>query len=211
MNLSPSLKLQVSAKNTVFFTSKLYNNMAYIPVPDHLPGIRGPMAFSPQTAQPLNDLANALLVTNAQLPDSTLSVGERELIATYVSSENDCYFCQTVHGAVASEHLGDTDWSLIESVKCDYTSAAISLKMKALLAVAGSVQRGGKHVTPEQIEAARFAGATDRDIHDTVLIAAAFCLFNRYVDGLATSAPVDVPHFYRQRAVGIIAGGYVAN
>jgi uncharacterized peroxidase-related enzyme len=183
--------------------------MPHISLPDHLPGIRGPMAFSPETAEPLNALANVLLRQNAHHPDSTLSAGERELIATYVSALNDCFFCQTIHGAVASQQLGDDDWSLVESVKCDYQNAAISLKMKALLTVAGSVQRGGKHVTTEQIKAARIAGATDRDLHDTVLIAAAFCMFNRYVDGLATTAPDD-PVLYRFRAARVVESGYSA-
>ncbi|GAB3899594.1 carboxymuconolactone decarboxylase family protein [Spirosoma agri] len=172
-----------------------------------LPGIRGPMAFSSETARPLNDLVNVLLRANANHPDSTLSEGERELIATYVSAQNDCFFCQTIHGAVASHHLGDTDWSLVRSVKQDYVQAAISDKLKALLTIAGSVQQGGKQVTTEQIDRARAEGATDRDIHDTVLIAAAFCMFNRYVDGLNTWAPDD-PELYRYRAQKVAEYGY---
>ncbi|GAB3498398.1 carboxymuconolactone decarboxylase family protein [Spirosoma knui] len=185
--------------------------MPHIQLPANIPGIRGPMAFSPETARPLNDLANVLLRANAHHPDSTLSEGERELIATYVSSKNDCYFCQTIHGAVASHHLNDADWSLVESVKRDYAGANISEKLKALLAIAGRVQQGGKYVTEDDVAAARAEGATDRDIHDTVLIAAAFCMFNRYVDGLATTAPVNVPDFYRGRAAGVVANGYAAS
>ncbi|QHV97983.1 carboxymuconolactone decarboxylase family protein [Spirosoma endbachense] len=180
--------------------------MAHIQLPEGLPGIRGPMAFSPETAHPLNGLANALL-----RPDDPagLSWGERELIATYVSSLNDCFFCQTIHGAVASHHLGDNDWSLVKAVKSDYQQTSISSKLKSLLAIAASVQQGGKHVTAEQVEAARMEGATDKNIHDTVLIAAAFCMFNRYVDGLATWAP-DSPDLYRYRAERIAEGGYVS-
>ena len=185
--------------------------MPHIPLPDDIPGIRGPMAYSPETARPLNELANLLLRTNARHPESTLSEGERELIATYVSAQNDCFFCQTIHGAVASHHLGDDDWSLVRSVKGDYVQAPVSEKLKALLTVAGSVQRGGKYVTAEQIEAARTEGATDRDIHDTVLIAAAFCMFNRYVDGLGTLAPVNDPDFYRNRAALVVRNGYAAS
>ncbi|WP_332368363.1 carboxymuconolactone decarboxylase family protein [Spirosoma telluris] len=116
--------------------------MPHIELPAGLPGIRGPMAFSPETARPLNDLVNALLRSNAHRPESGLSEGERELIATYVSSLNDCFFCQTIHGAVASQHLGDDDWSLVQSVKCDPATASISPKLKALLTLAGSVQQG---------------------------------------------------------------------
>lgn len=178
--------------------------MPHIQVPENAPGILGPMKYSPQTAAPMNALANALLQT-----DEGLSRGERELIATYVSSQNDCFFCQTIHGAVASAYLGDDDWSFVQAVKCNYEQTALSDKMKALLTIASSVQKGGKNVSVEQVEAARQHGATDRDIHDTVLIAAAFCMFNRYVDGLATLAPTD-PQVYRTRAVRILENGYSA-
>lgn len=177
--------------------------MAHIQLPEGLPGIRGPMAFSPETTKPLNLLVDQLLWS----ADNSLSQGERELIATYVSSENDCQYCQTIHGAIASQWLGDTDWSLVKQVKQNPETAPISEKMKALLAIAGSVQKGGKHVTPEQIDRAKNLGATDKEIHDTVLIAAAFCMFNRYVDGLATWMPDDTS-FFRSRAVMICEKGY---
>ncbi|MBC7776084.1 MAG: peroxidase-related enzyme [Phycisphaerae bacterium] len=174
--------------------------MAHINLGNDLPGIRGPMAFSPQTSQPLNDFANALLAT-----DEGLSRGERELIGAYVSQLNDCHFCQNIHGAVASHFLGEEE--TVVAVKTDLYRAPISEKMRALLFIAFSVQKGGKHVTTYQVAAAREAGATDRDIHDTVLIAAAFCMFNRYVDGLATWAPDD-PAFYRHRAEKVAELGY---
>lgn len=178
--------------------------MPYIQVPENAPGILGPMKFSPQTAAPMNALANALLQT-----DDGLSRGERELIATYVSAQNDCFFCQTIHGAVASNYLGDEDESFVKAVKCDYEQTTLSEKMKSLLAIANSVQKGGKNVTIEQVETARQYGATDKDIHDTVLIAAAFCMFNRYVDGLATVAPTN-PEVYRSRAANVVKNGYSA-
>ena len=174
--------------------------MAHIHLGNDFPGIRGPMAFSPHTAQPMNEFANVLLAT-----DEGLSRGERELIGAYVSSLNQCHFCQSIHGAVANHYLGDE--STFEAVKCDLQTAPVSDKMRALLNIAASVQKGGKHVTLEQIATARELGATDRNIHDTVLIAAAFCMFNRYVDGLATWAPDD-PDFYRHRAKKVAELGY---
>ncbi|GAB3935460.1 carboxymuconolactone decarboxylase family protein [Larkinella terrae] len=179
--------------------------MPHIQLPEGLPGIRGPMAFSPETARPLNALANALLQT-----DEGLSRAERELIATFVSSENDCFFCQTIHGAVASYYWGDENGEFVKAVKENYGLTAITPKLKALLAIAGSVQKGGKEVTPEQVHEARQQGATDKDIHDTVLIAAAFCMFNRYVDGLATWAPEN-PELYKFRATKIAEYGYTAD
>ena len=176
--------------------------MAHITLPDGLPGIRGAMAFRPETARPLNDLVEVLL----HAPNS-LSPGERELIATYVSSENDCYFCQTIHGAVAAASLNG-DEALVKKVKVDFENAEISEKLKALLAIAGKVQRGGKHVTAQDVARAREVGATDVEIHDTVLIAAAFCMFNRYVDGLATTQPRDEA-MYRERGKWIAREGYV--
>jgi uncharacterized peroxidase-related enzyme len=177
--------------------------MAHIRLPEGLHGIRGPMAFRPETAKPLNELAQMLL----HAPNS-LTPGERELIATYVSSENDCYFCQTVHGAIAAAHLGG-DEELVRCVKTDFNQAGISEKLKALLVIAGKVQKGGKHVTTADIEAARAVGATDVEIHDTVLIAAAFCMYNRYVDGLATWQPHD-EDLYRERGKKTAKEGYVS-
>jgi len=160
------------------------------------------MAFRPETAKPLNELAETLL----HAPNS-LSPGERELIATYVSAQNDCYFCQTVHGAIAAAHL-DGNEKLVQCVKTDFLNAEISDKLKALLAIAGKVQKGGKYVTTADVEAARQQGATDIEIHDTVLIAAAFCMYNRYVDGLDTWQPLD-EELYRQRGRKTAKEGYI--
>ena len=160
------------------------------------------MAFCPETAAPINELVNVLL-----LGPSTLSPAERELIATFVSSQNDCRYCHTFHGAMAAHHL-DGDEALVESVRCDFEHADVSAKMKALLAIAGKTALGGKHVTAGDIARAREHGATDVEIHDTVLIAAVFCMCNRYVDGLATWMPDD-PDFYRRRAAVVADHGYV--
>jgi uncharacterized peroxidase-related enzyme len=162
------------------------------------------MVYRPETAKPLNALADVLL-----RGPSTLSPGERELIATYVSARNDCFFCQTVHGAVAAYHLKGNE-QLFLDVKQDAQTAGVSDKLKALLAIAGKVQRGGKSVLAEDIERAREQGATDLEIHDTVLIAAAFCMYNRYVDGLATWAPND-PERYRQQGARLAQEGYGAS
>lgn len=175
--------------------------MAYIKLPDELPGIRGPMAFRPETAKPLNDLAEVLLRS-----DNTLSRGDRELIATYVSYLNDCFFCQNAHGGLA-QHYMQCDMNYIDGIKKDYLASDLPDKLKALLAIAASVQKGGKHVTSEQVDKARQLGATDREIHDTVLIAASFCMFNRYVDGLNTWAPTD-RNFYIERAPRRAVEGY---
>jgi uncharacterized peroxidase-related enzyme len=158
--------------------------MPHISLPEQLPGISSAFAFRPETAKPLRELAHVLL----HQPNS-LSPGERELIATYVSSLNDCYFCQTSHGAAAACHLGNSD--TVKQVHTNFERAPISEKLKRLLVIAGQVQRGGKSVTRAAVEAAREQGATEVEIHDTVLIAAAFCMYNRYVDGLATWQPHD--------------------
>lgn len=176
--------------------------MPHIALPN-LPGIRGPMAFRPETSKPLNELVEVLL----RHPNS-LSQGERELIATYVSSENNCHYCQSIHGAIAAAHL-EGDEAVVEEVKRDFDAAAISPKLKALLRIAGKVQQDGKKVTAADVEAARAEGATDLEIHDTVLIAAAFCMFNRYVDGLGTVQPRD-PELYRERGKMVARDGYVA-
>jgi uncharacterized peroxidase-related enzyme len=178
--------------------------MPHIALADGVPGILGPMLFRPETAKPLNELAEFLL----RGPNS-LSPAERELIATYVSAQNDCFFCQSIHGAVAAHHL-QGDEATVFKIKQDPQSAPVSGKLKALLAIAGKVQKGGKNVTAEDVEAARRQGATDLEIHDAVLIAAMFCMCNRYVDGLATWAPED-PAVYRQHAAALASYGYATS
>lgn len=177
--------------------------MPHIALPHDLPGIRGAMAFRPETARPLNALVEVLLTG-----PNTLTRGERELIATYVSSRNCTHYCHSIHGAVAAAHLGG-DEALVKQVKTDFTQAAISSKLKALLVIAGKVQQDGKLVTAADVEAARQQGATDLEIHDTVLIAAAFCMYNRYVDGLGTWQPRD-PDMYAQMGKHLAEEGYLA-
>lgn len=176
--------------------------MAYIKVPENLPGILGPMAINPGSTKALRELAEVLL-----RGPNTLTSAEREIIATYVSSQNDCCFCQLSHGAAAAEHLGG-NYGLIDRIKQNFGAAEISEKLKALLAIAGKIQKGGKHVTGEDVERARQQGATDKEIHDTVLIAAAFCMFNRYVDGLGTWQPTD-PRAYREMGKMMAEVGYI--
>jgi uncharacterized peroxidase-related enzyme len=163
--------------------------MPYISLEEHLPGITGLLEYRRDTAAPIRELTQILM-----RGPSTLTEGERELIAIVVSSGNECSFCTAAHTAAADILLGDE--TIAANVKHDVQSAPVSSKMKALLAVAVQVQQGGKHVTKDSIQMARDEGATDIEIHDTVLIAALFCLYNRYVDGLATVTPSD-PQFYK--------------
>jgi uncharacterized peroxidase-related enzyme len=175
--------------------------MAHIELTENFPGIRGLMAYSPKTARQLNLLAEELLRAA-----NSLTPGERELIATYVSYLNDCHYCQSIHGAIAQYYLGWEDEQL-DAFKLDYHQSPVSEKMKGLLGIAEKVQQNGKAVSSEQIEVAKKADATDREIHDTVLIAASFCMFNRYVDGLGTWAPTD-RKIYKEMAKARAEEGY---
>ena len=179
--------------------------MPHITLNSDEPGIRGLLRFRPETAVPLNELAEVLL----RAPN-TLTRGERELIAAYVSSRNQCRFCCSVHSAYAAAQLSE-GMPLVDQVCADLAQAPVTGKMRALLTIAGAVQQGGKAVTGELAGAARAAGASDTEIHDTVLIAAAFCMFNRYVDGLGTTAPDD-PAIYAARARQFVEAdtGYAA-
>jgi uncharacterized peroxidase-related enzyme len=159
--------------------------MAYIDVPEGVPGIRSLVMFRPETGKPLYELAQVVL-----RGESPLTPAERELIAAHVSNRNSCRFCMESHAAAARCLYGD-ERAVVDEVLADPASADVSPKMKALLGIAGKVQLSGKQVTPEDIDTARAEGATDREIHDTVLIAAAFSMFNRYVDGLGTWQPTD--------------------
>jgi uncharacterized peroxidase-related enzyme len=184
-------------------TSDFYfqlSNMPYIPVEEHLPGITGLLEYRKDSAQPIRELTQLLL-----RGPSTLTEGERELIATIVSHSNECKFCTSAHTAAADLLLGECETAA--KIKQDIDSSSVSDKMKALLTIAQQVQKGGKYVTDASVLRAKEMGATDLEIHDTVLIAALFCLYNRYVDGLSTVTPTD-PAFYTGLADRIVHHGY---
>lgn len=176
--------------------------MAHIELNNPYPGISGLLAFRPTTALPLNHLAETIL-----RGESPLSQGERELIAGYVSFLNHCRFCTGCHIGAAQCLLNDNG-TLMAQVKQDPETAEISEKMKSLLAVAAAVQKSGKAVTEEIINRATLAGASDVELHDTVLVAAAFCMFNRYVDGLGTWAPDDEESYIRS-GIHLAEHGYL--
>jgi uncharacterized peroxidase-related enzyme len=174
--------------------------MPYIPLEEHLPGITGLLEYRQDSAAPIRELTQVLL-----RGPSSLTEGERELIATVVSSRNQCRFCTAAHTAAANILLGESETS--EKVKGDLLTAPVSEKMKTLLTIASQVQEGGKKVTAESIQNAKSQGASDIEIHDTVLIAALFCLYNRYVDGLATVTPTQ-PEFYNNLGTRLKEHGY---
>jgi uncharacterized peroxidase-related enzyme len=173
----------------------------HIKLPD-LPGIVGLLVQYPQTAGPLNGLADALL-----RGPSSLTPGERETIAAYVSSRNECTFCTQTHGAVARHLHGDGPAAVDEAMRAG-ERGDVGSKMQALLAIAEKVRVDGRAVSAADVARAREAGADDKAIHDTVLISAAFCMFNRYVDGLATLAP-NQPEAYAEHAKNLAEGGYL--
>jgi len=175
--------------------------MSHIQLPEGVPGIGGPMMAYPETGQHLRGLAQALLRGS-----SSLTTGEREMIAAFVSSGNHCVFCFNSHAAAARYLLGE-EQSLVDQVIADYQVAPISNKMRALLAIADKVRRDARLVTAEDVALAREHGADDKAIHDTVLVAAAFCMFNRYVDGLATLTPQD-PAAYVEMGAMLATKGY---
>jgi len=176
--------------------------MAHIKLPEGVPGIVGPMIAYPETQVHLSGLAEALL-----RGPSSLTPAERELIASYVSSGNECSFCTQSHAAAARVHFGAA-CGLVDQVLADIATAPVSPKIRALLAIADKVRRDGRLVQSADIDRARAQGADDKAIHDTVLIAAAFCMFNRYVDGLGTWAPKD-PADYEESGRRLATNGYV--
>ncbi len=177
--------------------------MAHITLSNDLPGIIGPMTQYPQTAQALNQLAQVLLQT-----DEELTKAERELIAAHVSQLNTCTFCSNSHLNAALAHLEQAPRFIDVTRESARDGLSIRPVVEALLEVAGKVQQGGLQVSEADIRAAKQLGATDRMIHDTVLIAAAFCMFNRYVDGLATWRPEEVG-FYAHTGKMLADEGYL--
>jgi uncharacterized peroxidase-related enzyme len=176
--------------------------MPHIALPEGMPGIASALAFRPETAGPLMDLAEVLL-----RGDNSLSRGERELIASYVSQLNECNFCQRSHRAFAAQQM-DGGAAVVQAALDDPATAPVSDKLRALLAIAGKVQYDARTVTADDVRIAHEAGATDVEIHDAVLIAAAFCMYNRYVDGLGTLTPPEGDKSYEFAAQMIVANGY---
>ncbi len=155
--------------------------MAHIELPEGAFGIRGPMMVRPEVAIHLNELASVLLHD-----EHTLSKADREFIGTAASAANNCEYCSNIHAAITAAHAGSTRVAILESAASETTS---DNKVAALASLAKLVTQGGKAITEEAISRARSAGATDTEIHDSILIGASFCMFNRYVDGLATPTP----------------------
>ena len=174
--------------------------MPYIELESHLPGITGLLEYRKDSAQPIRDLTQLLL-----RGPSSLSEADRELIATVVSYGNECTFCTTAHTAAADLLIGEHETA--RQIKQNIDTAPVSEKMKVLLTIASLTRQGGKNVSAEIIEKAKAAGAIDIEIHDTVLIAALFCLYNRYVDGLGTALPAD-PGYYDVLADRLVNHGY---
>lgn len=174
--------------------------MPHVPLPDGLPGITGLLAFKPATGMRVADLMHELL-----RGESPLTPAERETIGAYVSHRNECEFCARSHSATIP-HLG-SGVELSEAALVGPAAKGITPKLRALLAVTGAVVEGGHRVSDELVEAARAAGATDEELHDTVLIAAAFCMVNRYVDGLDAFTPAE-DAAYDQMGVRLAREGY---
>jgi uncharacterized peroxidase-related enzyme len=177
-------------------------------LPD-VPGILAAIQLTPGLASHLRGLADELLVRD--LPGATISRGERELLATAVSAANECFYCMDSHGAFASELLqraGDARVSAVDGVKAGGT-LGLEAKMATLMHVARTVQKGARSLTQGDVERARAAGASDGDVQLAVLIASAFCMYNRMVDGFRAKTPAS-PEAYRERARQIADGGYSA-
>jgi uncharacterized peroxidase-related enzyme len=187
---------------------------AEAPVVDGLPqvpGINVAMKLSPGLEQHLRGLANILLVE--PFPDATLTRGERELLATGVSAGNDCFFCMDTHGAFAAELLArekatDNPLDMVDRVKVADT-ASLGDKMRALLRIAETVRTAPRTLGGTEVDAARSAGATDGDVQLAVLIASAFCMYNRMVEGFRAPTPAEAgADYHRVRAEQIADHGY---
>jgi uncharacterized peroxidase-related enzyme len=173
--------------------------MTHVTTNSELPGIQELFAFRPETAAPLRALAQQIL-----RGPSSLTEIEREIIASVVSTENACTFCALSHEAAACALAGDD--KIVERARTD--AASFGPKMQALLEIAMRVVDTGLSVDRVHIAKAREAGADDIAIHDTILVAAAFCMFNRYVDGLAARTP-DEREDYLPLGKLIAEKGYV--
>jgi uncharacterized peroxidase-related enzyme len=175
------------------------------------PGIQAAIRLTPGLGLHLRGLADELLVND--FPGTTLERAEREMMATAVSAGNDCFFCMDSHGAHAGallEGSGQSDrLGLIEGLKCGQIEAT-GPKLTALIGIAETVRRAPRELTAADVEAAHAAGASDADVQLAVLIAAAFSMYNRMVDGFRARTAPDAAA-YRERAGQIAEFGYAAS
>lgn len=176
--------------------------MTHVAVPKDVPGIVGLLMAYPDTARHLSGLAQSLLTKETE----TFSMAERETLASYVSYLNKCLYCSESHAAAADMLWGTKRAKAIWESSMD---APVSDRFRSLLNIAEKVQRDGKLVHAVDCLRARNLGATDEDIHDTVLIAAAFCMFNRYVDGLDTLQPPRGDAYYLEAGQNLAKHGYL--
>ena len=172
------------------------------------PGIVAALQLTPGLGLHLRGLADELLVND--FPGTTLVRAEREMLATAVSAANDCFYCMDSHGAFATallERTGSSDLvPLVDTIKLGL-SDGLDAKMQALLHIARTVRRAPRELTAAEVDAAQAAGATDADVQLAVLIAAAFSMYNRMVDGFRAKTP-PTAEAYRARAGEIAEHGY---
>jgi uncharacterized peroxidase-related enzyme len=176
-------------------------------LPD-VPGILAAIRLTPGLGVHLRGLADELLVHD--FPGATISRGEREMLATATSAANDCFYCMDSHGAFATavlEQSGSADLvPLVDVIKVG-SSDGLGPKMQALLHIARTVRRQPLDLTQADVDAALAAGASDADTQLAVLIAAAFSMYNRMVDGFRAKTP-PTAEAYRDRAAQIAEHGY---
>lgn len=177
--------------------------MAFIQVNEKAYGISSLLSHYSGSGRIINQLCNHLLSEETE----GLCCADREIIASFVSRLNECTFCSASHTAIAEEMSGKK--GVIEAAVCDIEGADIPDKLKALLKIAATVQRDAKEMSQLLVDTAREHGANDRDIHDTVLIAAAFCMLNRYVDGLGTDTPDDPDYYIKDAKAFVQSGSYL--
>jgi uncharacterized peroxidase-related enzyme len=176
-------------------------------LPD-VPGILTALTLTPALGVHLRGLADELLVD--EFAGATISRHQREMLATAVSAANDCFYCMDSHGAFASALLernaAQELLPLVDEIKLG-SSDGFDPKMQALLHVARTVRREPRELTRADVTAALDAGASDQDVQLAVLIAAAFSMYNRIVEGFRARTP-PTAEVYRERAEQIADHGY---
>ena len=175
--------------------------MAHVTLNSDLPGITGLLNTWPLPGEPIRDLTQYIL-----RGENSLSEGERELIASMVCVGNSCQFCSNAHIAAAARYIGSKE--TVNAILQQPFGGEVDNRIAHLLEISGAVGISGSLVTESMIESAKQAGATDLEIHDTIMIAALFSFYNRYVDGLATDLPEN-ESYYEMLADRLTTSGYV--
>ena len=142
-------------------------------------------AFNTGTGKPLLEFHDALLRNE----DSPLTIGEREMIAAFVSGVNSCQYCHGSHTR-AAVYFGIEE-NLISGMLDDVETSGVEDKLKPVLKYVRKLTLEPSKMTQSDADAVFNAGWSERALYDAVQVCALYNFMNRYVEGLGIEWPKE--------------------